>query len=90
MKYYYRQNIARYEKMHRLGIEAWAEQTYGGTDYADFSSRPFLDDVVPRLQFADTNLTALELGTGVVWMYLQLRTRGDCCAARRRIADWSV
>ena len=65
MKYYYSQNVARYEKMRRLGVEAWADQTYGGTDYADFSSRSFLDDVVPRLQFAEPDLTALELGTGV-------------------------
>lgn len=50
MKYYYRQNIARYEKMRRMGVEAWARDTYGGTDYGDFSSRQFLDDVVPRIR----------------------------------------
>jgi SAM-dependent methyltransferase len=65
VKYYYSQNISRYEKMRRLGVEAWADETYGGTDYADFSSKPFLDDVVPRLRFAEPDRTALELGCGV-------------------------
>lgn len=65
MKYYYRENIARYEELRRMGTEAWAESVYGGTDYADFSSREFLEDVIPRLRLQSDRPTALELGCGV-------------------------
>ena len=65
MKYYYRQNIARYEKMRRMGVEAWADQVYGGEDLPKFDTREFLDDVLKRIRFANASPSALELGTGV-------------------------
>ena len=76
MKYYYRQNIARYEKMKRMGIEAWAGETYGGLDYGDFSSRAFLDDVLPRIRLENPRPLALELGTGVGPGAVYLAERG--------------
>jgi 2-polyprenyl-3-methyl-5-hydroxy-6-metoxy-1,4-benzoquinol methylase len=76
MKYYYRQNIARYEKMTRIGVEAWARATYGGTDYSDFSSRQFLDDVVPMIHCRNPRPAALELGTGVGPGAIYLAERG--------------
>ncbi len=64
-KNYLRENVARYREMTRLGVNAWAQAKYGGTDYADFSSRGFLEDGIPRLRFDRERPTALELGTGV-------------------------
>lgn len=42
MRYYFRENIRRYEIMTRMSLENWAKRTYGGTDFHDFSSRNFL------------------------------------------------
>ena len=65
MKNYLRENAARYREMTRLGVDAWAESKYGGADYAEFSSRGFLEDAIPRLRFDRDRPMALELGTGV-------------------------
>ena len=65
MRYYFRENVRRYEEMIRMGLESWAESTYGGTDFHDFSSRGFLEIALPQLRFETPNPTALELGTGV-------------------------
>ncbi|NKB66771.1 MAG: methyltransferase domain-containing protein [Candidatus Latescibacteria bacterium] len=76
MKYYFRENVRRYEKMTQKGLEEWAQSTYGGTDLHDFSSRPFLEKALPRLRFATPHPTALELGTGVGPGALFLADRG--------------
>ena len=65
MRNYHRENVARYREMTDRGVSAWAHSKYGGTDYAHFSSRGFLEDVMPRLRFDRERPTALELGTGV-------------------------
>ena len=65
MRNYHRENVARYREMTDRGVSAWAEAKYGGTDYADFSSRGFLEEAMPRLRFDRERPTALELGTGV-------------------------
>ena len=65
MRNYHRENVARYREMTDRGVSAWAHSKYGGTDYADFSSRGFLEDVIPRLRLDRDRPTALELGTGV-------------------------
>ena len=44
MRNYLRENVARYREMTDRGVTAWAQSNYGGTDYADFSSRGFLED----------------------------------------------
>ena len=76
MRYYFRENARRYEKMTRMGLEDWAELVYGGTDFHDFSSRDFLEVALPRLRFDTPNPTALELGTGVGPGALFLAERG--------------
>ena len=76
MRNYVRENSARYRKMQRMGIGAWAEWAYGGTDYADFSSRRFLDDVIPRLCLDHGRRRTLELGTGVGPGAIYLAERG--------------
>ena len=65
MRYYYRENVRRYEKMTRLGLEAWSEWVYGGTDLHDFSSRAFLEVALPMLRHDSEHPSALALGTGV-------------------------
>jgi len=65
MKYYFRENVRRYEEMTRMGLENWAEFRYGDVDFHDFSSREFLELVLPKLRFETPNPTAPELGTGV-------------------------
>ena len=76
MRYYFRENVRRYEKMTRMGLEDWAESTYGGTDLHDFSSRGFLEIALPRLRFEAQHPSALELGTGVGPGALFLADRG--------------
>ena len=76
MRYYFRENIRRYEIMTRMSLENWAKRTYGSTDFHDFSSRNFLEAALPRLRFETPNPTALELGTGVGPGALFLAERG--------------
>ena len=76
MRYYFRENIRRYEIMTRTGLKEWANETYGGMDLHDFASRCFLETALPRLRFQTPNPTALELGTGVGPGALFLAERG--------------
>ncbi|MBT4498823.1 MAG: class I SAM-dependent methyltransferase [Gemmatimonadetes bacterium] len=76
MKYYFRENVRRYEEMTRMGLEDWAEFRYGDVDHHDFSSREFLEVALPKLRFGTPNPTALELGTGVGPGALFLAERG--------------
>lgn len=76
MRYYFRENVRRYEIMTQMGLEDWAESTYGGSELHDFSSREFLEAALPRLQFDSATPTALELGTGVGPGALFLAERG--------------
>ena len=65
MKNYLRENSARYQKVGDRVVDVGARTKYGGTDDAEFSSRGFLEAVIPRLRFGREQPTALELGTGV-------------------------
>ena len=76
MRYYFRENVRRYEKMTQMGLEDWAATTYGGMDFHDFSSRDFLELALPQLRFETSRPTALELGTGVGPGALFLAERG--------------
>ena len=67
MRNYLRENIERYRTMARTG---------GPADYADFSSRGFLDDVIPRLRLRRERVRVLELGTGVGPGAIYLAERG--------------
>ena len=59
-----------------MGVRAWAQRWYGGTEYAAFSSRSFLEQVIPRLRLVSDRPQALELGTGVGPGALFLADRG--------------
>ena len=65
MKNYLRENATRYRKVGDRVVDVRAGTKHGGTDDADFSSRGFLEAVIPRLRFGPEQPTALELGTGV-------------------------
>ena len=76
MRYYFRENVRRYEIMSRMGLEDWARQMYGGIDFHDFSSREFLEMALPKLRFETPDPEVLELGTGVGPVALYLADRG--------------
>ena len=67
MRNYLRENIERYRRMARTGAP---------TKCADFSSRGFLDDVIPRLRLQRERPRVLELGTGVGPGAIYLTERG--------------
>ena len=77
MRYYFRENARRYEKMTRMGFEDWAASVYGGADLRDFSSRDFLELALPQLRFETLTPTALELGTGLGPGAMFLAERGS-------------
>ena len=67
MRNYLRENIERYRRTARAG---------GPADYDDFSSRGFLDEVIPRLALHRDRPRVLELGTGIGPGAVYLAERG--------------
>ena len=67
MKNYMRENIERYRKMAGAGVPA---------GYDEFSSRGFLDEVIPRLDQYRERPRVLELGTGIGPGAIYLAERG--------------
>ena len=67
MRNYLRENVERYRRMARAG---------GPADYEEFSSRGFLDDVIPRLRPRRERVRVLELGTGIGPGAIYLAERG--------------
>ena len=67
MRNYLRENIERYRRMARSGAPA---------EYADFSSRGFPDDAIPRLRLHRERPRVLELGTGTGPGAIHLAERG--------------
>jgi len=64
MKYYYREHLSGYEKIQREGKKSW-DEIHGNPDgFEQFSSRPFLEQVLPGLTFNVERPRALELGCG--------------------------
>ena len=63
MKYYYPENIVRYQRPKAEGKKAWHE-THGGSGFENFCSRDFLEEALPRLRFSTPHPTALEYGCG--------------------------
>ena len=88
MRNYLRENTERYRKMARTGTS---------TKSADFSSRGFLEEVIPRLRLSRDRRRVLELGTGTGTGAIYLAERGfdvhgielipEAVAAARRIAS---
>ena len=64
MKYYYHEHLAGYRRMQREGKRSWGEIHGKPDDLTHFSSRPFLEQILPRLRFEKTPPRALELGCG--------------------------
>lgn len=63
MKYYYPEHVSGYERIKAEGKAAWNE-IHGEVGFENFSSRAFLEEVLPRLQFLAPNPKALEYGCG--------------------------
>ena len=61
-RYYYHEHLADYEEMKSRGLESRGE-LYGDRSFKDFSSRPFLEAVLPALSLPP-DVHALELGCG--------------------------
>ena len=51
MKYYYYEHIAGYERMLAEGKRSWGEVQGHPDDFENFSSRSFLEEILPRLAF---------------------------------------
>ena len=64
MKYYYREHLAGYQRVEQEGKCSWGEIHGRLDDFERFSSRPFLEHVIPQLDFEDKLPLALELGCG--------------------------
>jgi SAM-dependent methyltransferase len=64
MKYYYHEHVAGYERMLAEGKRSWGEVLGHPDDFENFSSRSFLEEILPRLAFETENPRALELGSG--------------------------
>ena len=51
MKYYYREHLLGYERVRAKGKTAWGE-IHGVDGFDNFSSRAFLDEILPRLRLS--------------------------------------
>jgi len=74
MRYYYREHIQGYQRVKAEGKTAW-HQIHNGRPFDEFASRAFLETALPRLSFAVSNPSALEIGcgTGVAACFLAER-----------------
>lgn len=64
MKYYYPEHLAGYQRMLGEGKRSWDEIHGQGHGFEFFSSRSFLEQILPRLSFETDTPRALELGSG--------------------------
>jgi len=65
VKNYQHENGSRYRRVAGRVVDTRAVRNDSTSDDEDFSSRGFLEDVIPRLRFGRERPAALELGTGV-------------------------
>jgi 2-polyprenyl-3-methyl-5-hydroxy-6-metoxy-1,4-benzoquinol methylase len=64
MKYYYREHVDGYQRMRTEGKKSW-DEIHGNPDgFENFSSRPFLEEVLPQLHFPVPKPEVLEYGCG--------------------------
>ena len=64
MKYYYPEHLTGYERIKTESKRSWGE-IHGDPDgFEQFSSRGFLERILPRLQFSDSIPKVLEYGCG--------------------------
>ncbi len=76
MKYYYPEHIKGYQKVKDEGKRSWGEIHGNPNAFEQFSSRPFLERILPRLQFLGQRPRVLEYGCGT--------GPGACFLAQRR------
>jgi SAM-dependent methyltransferase len=77
MKYYYREHFLGYERVRKEGKTAWGE-IHGVDGFENFSSRAFLEDILPKLEFSSPHPTVLECGCGTGPGACFLAERGFC------------
>ncbi len=63
MRYYYREHLEGYRRVAAEGKTAWGE-IHGTPGFESFSSRAFLETVLPRLVFSSPRPAVLEMGCG--------------------------
>jgi SAM-dependent methyltransferase len=63
MKYYYREHLLGYEQVKKEGKTAWGE-IHGVAGFENFSSRAFLEEILPELRFSIPHPIVLECGCG--------------------------
>ena len=64
MKYYYPEHLTGYERIKAEGKRSW-DEIHGAPDgFEQFSSRGFLERILPRLQFSVSRPKVLEYGCG--------------------------
>jgi SAM-dependent methyltransferase len=76
VRYYHLEHVDGYQKMKEAGMRSWGELHGHPDDFEHFSSRPFLDEVLPRLRFELESPRALELGCGTGPGACYLASRG--------------
>ncbi len=78
MKYYYREHLSGYQKMLDEGKISWGGISYhaGVDDLDHFSSREFLENILPRLSFVAPHIDVFELGTGTGPVACYLAVKG--------------
>jgi SAM-dependent methyltransferase len=64
MKYYYPEHIKGYRRIKEEGKRSWGEIHGDPNDFELFSSRPFLERILPRLHFSSSSPSVLECGCG--------------------------
>lgn len=64
LKYYYREHLAGYARVRAENLIAWNQAIDDGEAFEQFSSRTFLEEVLPGLRFSASPPTALEIGCG--------------------------
>jgi len=62
MRYYYHEHLSDYARVKEMGLKSRAE-LYGSHSFDEFSSRPFLEAILPSLAL-EPGTRALELGCG--------------------------
>lgn len=64
MQYYYIEHLAGYERIRAEGLRSWGELQGHPYAFEHFASRPFLEQVLPKLSFDSESPRALDIGSG--------------------------
>ena len=64
VKHYWVENLARYSGMKAQGAKDWGDGIESYYNLENFTTRPFLEDVLPKLHPLPTMPSVLEIGAG--------------------------